>query len=103
MIWYDRLYVGKRIAPRAERIRKRLDSGRTDLDHYIITIARNPSDMLDIMNTSYLAQDSLRKRVPMIVALAADRAEAEELLLEITEDCVRDTGEADLRKYLQKA
>lgn len=103
MNWYEQLYIGERVLPYAKKIRKRLDAGQTDLGHYVITLASNPADLLDMMSTSFLTQESLRSRLPMIVGIAADRAEAEELVMNIVNDCVRETGGTDIRKYLQKS
>ncbi len=102
MKWYEPLYIGDKIAKYADRIRKRLESGQTELDHYIVTFSASPSDYLDVMNMRYLTQDTLRKYIPPIVGIAKDKSEAMELVVRITEECVRETGDADLRDYLLK-
>ena len=102
MKWYEPLYIGDNIAKYADRIRKRLESGQTELDHYIVTFAASPADYLDVMNMRYLTQDTLRKYIPPIVGIAKDKSEAMGLVVRITEECVRETGGADLRGYLME-
>ena len=101
MEWYGNLYIGERVNRYAARIRERLDAGKSDLGHYIITLAAHPSDYLDLFDTRYLTQDALRNRLPMVVGLAADRNEALIVVQKIVEDCVRETGSTDVRSFLQ--
>ena len=101
MKWYGNLYIGERVNRYAPRIRQRLDAGKSDIGHYIITLAAHPSDYLDLFDTRYLTQNALKKRLPMIVGLAADRDEALIVAQKIVEDCISKTGSWDVRTFLQ--
>ena len=100
--WSTNLYVGPSVARYSRRIRKRLDEGKSDVGHYLLTLAANENDELDILETFFLSQETIRDRLPAIVGIAGTKKEALELARKITEDCVQETGGADLRRYLQK-
>lgn len=100
LAWREPLYVGPGILSREKKIRKRLDQGKTDIGHYLITIASNGVDELDIVPTAFLGREMMRARLPLIVGLASDRREALDMLLEITGDCLRETGTLQLKKWL---
>ena len=98
--WYEPLYIGGSTGRYARKIRRRLDSGKTDVGHYLITIASNGTDELDIVQSGLLSQTILRSRLPMIVGLASGRKEALDLAAVIAEDCLRETGDVRIRKWL---
>ncbi len=100
LTWNKTLYVGTEASKYEKRIRKRLDRGKSVIGHYLITIAEGQNDELDLISTTLLTQDILRARIPLIVGLAYDRREALDLLVRITDDCVRETGGAQIRKWL---
>lgn len=101
--WYYNLYVGRKAEKYSGKIIKRLSTGKTDVGHYAITLAANPGDMLDIVNTFYLTQKSFAGRLPMIVGLAFDRDEAIQMAAGIIEESLAETGSPDARAYLESA
>ncbi len=98
--WYDPLYVDKTLKDREKGIRQRLNEGKVDLGHYLITLAGNGRDHLDVISTSFLSQRALYERLPMVVGLAATKKEAMKLVVKICRDCLEETGGADIRSYL---
>ena len=98
--WYEPLYVDDNLKNRKLSIKKRLDSGKVDLGHYLVTLASNGSDQLDVISTSYLSQKALYERLPMVVGLASTKKEAMKLVVSIADDCIRGSGGADIRGYL---
>ncbi len=98
--WNNSLYLGRMVQTREAEIRERLDSGKIDIGHYLITISVNPNDMLDIISTGTLITDHQRSQLPTVVGIAESKAEAVRLVIRITEDCIRECGNADLRTYL---
>ena len=98
--WYDPLYVGDGVRRYVRKIKKRISSGRTDVGHYLITLAANGTDELDIISTTFLEQKILRDHLPMIVGIAADRKEAIGLAVRITSDCLESTGDVHIREWL---
>ncbi len=99
MKWSEHLYVGDQVKRYADRVRKRLNKGKSDVGHYLITLAENDRDQLDIINTMFLMTDRSRDRLPLVLGIASTRGEALDLVRQMTEDCLNDTGTADLRAY----
>lgn len=101
MMWRKKLYIGKSVKKHARRIRKRLDTGKTDVGHYLITIAENSKDQLDIVNTVFLTPKR-REDLPKVIGIAGSEDEAIGLVEQMTRDCFKETGTANLRKYLEQ-
>ena len=101
LTWYDPLYVGPKAGRHVRKIRKRLDQGKTDLGHYLITVAANGVDELDIINSGFLTWKAVYDHLPMILGVAADREEALEIAGRIIEDCLRSTGGTDVRSFIK--
>lgn len=99
MKWHKDLYVGKQVRKHEKRIRRRLESGKTDVGHYLITLAENKHDQLDIINTVFLMRKERRETLPEIVGIAGSEDEAIELVEEMTQNCFAETGSANLREY----
>ena len=57
-------------------------------------------DQLEIINAEVLRQKYYRKRKNKVVGVAHLYPEAVEIVRCITEECVKATGEADLKSYL---
>lgn len=95
MRWYDMLWVG----PQAEKKRRRLiqdvKKGAGMPGAYLITLAENPKEMLDIIQArkSYLRDDLY------IVGIAMGKQEALELVEKIVEYVYRCTGGVDIRNF----
>lgn len=100
MKWRKNLYIGKSVKKHTGRIRKRLESGKTDVGHYLITFAENEKDQLDIINTIFLISEKRREELPEIIGIAGSEEEAIELVEQMIRDCLKSTGSADVRKWL---
>ena len=103
MYYCSRLYIGKSAARYEKRIRARLDAGKTDTGHYLITLASNGTDMLDIIGTGFLVQPSLARRLPIIVGIARTKKEAVDMVVQMVDDCLASRGDCDLRAYFESA
>lgn len=69
---------------------------------HIVTLASRNSDQLEIMAARELSQPVLRERLPMIVGLAADYAEAMDILYQIIEDAEAAGMRGRLRAFIEK-
>ncbi|MGN0255583.1 MAG: hypothetical protein ACI4D6_06385 [Chordicoccus sp.] len=102
MHYCNRLYIGKSAQRYEKRIRARLDAGKTDTGHYLITLASNGTDMLDIIGTGFLVQSPLA-RLPMIVGIARTKKEAINMVVQMVDDCLASRGDCDLRAFFESA
>lgn len=100
LTWYNRLYIGNNAKRKVNRVIKRLNAGKLVPGTYLITLASNEKDQLDIINAAQLIQPIVYRRCPMVVGIASGYDEAVELVIQITEESLEKTGKADLRKYL---
>ncbi len=97
--WYHSLYVGEGARKDLKSIRKKLNHGHAGFSQYIITLALNGTDMLDIMSGLYLPEKKIRNGLPMIVGIASTREEAFLLVRKMIDDCLAEQGNPDLRLF----
>ncbi|MCR5295189.1 MAG: hypothetical protein K6E30_08495 [Lachnospiraceae bacterium] len=98
--WMKDLVIGKGVGEKkAAEIMKKLDSGKMVSMYYLITLSSG-SDMLEIINTSYLAQSHAAAVLPPVVGIAVSRSEAKQMALELVDECFQKTGGADVKAYL---
>ena len=100
MRWYRDLYVSENITKKGIDLQKEVESGKYRRNLYLITLAMNGKDLLDIRKAAALSRASLRETLPLIIGGALGYSSALGLVEKIIGDCVRETGTADIRNYL---
>ena len=70
------------------------------MDIYLITLAANGQDMLDIIHSAYLKQPAVRRNLPMIVGIAKGYDEALELVQQMLSETYQATGIYRIPEYL---
>ncbi len=70
------------------------------MDIYLITLAANGQDMLDIIHSAYLKQPAVRRNLPMIVGIAKGYDEALELVQQMLSETYQATGTCRIPEYL---
>ena len=104
MKWYSELYVSENAQKKKNKILRKLKTNAGMLNIYLVTLAANPADMLDIISAAYLKQPAVRRNLPMIVGIACGYDEAVALVVKMLEDTLAATGEVCIPRYLaQKA
>lgn len=98
--WYENLYVGEQAKKRIRSHIRRISNGKPVKDIYLITIASNAENQLDIIHSFYLLQPIVKRMCPMIVGVAKGYDEARDLVVSMVEEAIEATGGADVRKYL---
>lgn len=68
-------------------------------DIYVISISKG-RDQLDCTHCCFLKQKNVRKQLGTVVGLAKGYSEMIELLRHMFEECVQNTGGADIKEYL---
>ena len=99
MKFYKHLYIGDTVKNPA-RIKRKLKL-HAGVSVIVITIA-NGADQLDIFHSAYLKQKYYRYHPPVIVGIASDYKEAVEIVLKITNECVSENGNCNLKEYLKQ-
>lgn len=99
MEWYRELYTGKSVREKKERFIRETEAGTYEGSRYLITLAANPRNELEILPVRELHFAYLRKNCPLVVGIAGNRREALEVLETIAGDVYRATGDVKIRKF----
>ena len=102
MIWYDKLYVGESIVHKTKKIKWKIMHNAGQIGIYVITLASNRQNLLDIIPSYELMQRGYPKREMVIVGLAKGYDEAVEVAASIVDEVYRNTGTFAVRTYLAK-
>ncbi|MCQ2754689.1 MAG: hypothetical protein MJ231_06545 [bacterium] len=99
--FYPSLYIGKSIKPKkVDKIKRKLAKKPLLCSQFLITIASNPKDQLDIFSARQLVQSYYDKYPPYIIGIAADYDEAVEIVELIVKECYLNRGDYSLREFL---
>ncbi len=101
MRWAVNLYTTEKTKNMLPRIIQKLRRGKLQPGIWLITIASNEQNLLDIFQSVYYIQPMFAKLNPDIVGIADSEEAAKELLQKIVEDVYRETGCFDVRTYFE--
>ena len=97
----ENLYTTEKTKKMLPRIMHKIRTGKLQSGIWLITIASNENNLLDIFQSLYYLQPMFQKMNPDIVGIAENEDTAKELLLQITSDVYRKTGSFDVRTYFK--
>lgn len=100
MRWYRKLYIGKTAKKKRYEIVWKVKHRAGMLGVYVITLASNEENLLDIIDSSVLLQPFYKNENIFIVGIACGYEEAIELAAHIIEELYRKTGEFQIRKFI---
>ena len=101
MRWAVNLYTTEKTKKMLPRIMNKLRMRALQPGIWLITIASNEQNLLDIFHSIHYMQPVFEKMNPDIVGVAESEYAAQELLIRITEDVYRETGGFDVRNYFK--
>ncbi len=102
MKWYKNLYLGETIAPKARRVINKIKKKQLTPDVYIIALASNSENLLDIIPARELLQPGYPAENIRIIGLAQGKKEAVELVTAIVDEVYQKTGQVKIQEYLKK-
>lgn len=100
MEWYKKLYTGESIQDKSEKIKWKIDHNAGQIQIYIISLAANPENLLDIIPAWEVMQKFYPKKNLFIVGLAKGWEEAVEVVQRIVLEVYENTGGFGVREYL---
>ena len=100
MIWYEDLYVGNSIIHKKNKIIWKIRHNAGQLNIYVIALASNDKNLLDIIPAQELLQKGYPRQQLYIVGLAKGYDEAVEVAVSIINEVYQKTGAFAVRKYL---
>lgn len=95
------LYTTEKTKRALPRIRHRLRTRRPQPEIWLITIASNENNLLDLFQAVYYIQPMFQKMNPDIVGIADSEDAAKEMFVKIIEDVLRKQGNFDVRTYFE--
>ena len=102
MKWHENLYSGESIRPRLKRIRWKVNHNAGQLRVYVITLASNEKNLLDIYPANTMLWHYFYKSSILIVGIAGSHEEAVELACQIVTQVYQDTGSFNVRSYIEE-
>ncbi len=100
MRWYHKLYIGKTARKKRYKIVWKVKHRAGMLGIYLITLASNKENLLDIIDASLLLQPYYKKEDIFIVGIACGYDEAVEVVTKIIEELYNETGDFNIRQFL---
>lgn len=102
MIWYDELYVGESIVHKTKKIKWKICHNAGQINIYVIALASNSENLLDIIPSQELLQKGYPKSGLRIVGLAKGYDEAVTVAVSIVDEVYQKTGAFAVREYLER-
>ena len=100
MKWYEDLYVGESIVHKKSIIKWKILHNAGQIDIFVISLASNPANLLDIIPAKELLQKAYPKKDMYVIGLAKGYEEAVNLTASIINEVYQQTGAFGLRDYL---
>lgn len=100
MRWYHKLYIGKTARNKRYKIVWKVKHRAGMLGVYLITLASNKENLLEILDSSLLLQPHYKKEDVFIVGIACGYEEAVEVVTKIIAELYNETGNFDIRQFL---
>ncbi len=97
----ENLYTTEKTKKMLPRIMHKIRTKRLQPGIWLITIASNEKNLLDMFQSIYYMQPMFAHLNPDIVGIAESEDAAKELLIRMTEDMYRETGNFDVRTYFR--
>lgn len=102
IIWYSRLYTGKKARKRRRSIIRGIRNGRFQVSAYVITPPSDGHNILDIYPASMLMHPLMADREIRILGIAYGYQEALEVAGAVVQDMYRATGGFCLNEFLER-
>ncbi|MDO4322073.1 MAG: hypothetical protein Q4C61_06055 [Lachnospiraceae bacterium] len=103
MNWYPDLYVGKKAEKKKEALIRKIESGKTPVNTYLLALPAGDDNQLEIIPAWNMKFWYNKKSCPMIVGLGCGKDEMISMVQQIVQETVDRTGNADIRKYLENS
>lgn len=101
MQWALNLYTTEKTKKALPRIMQKVGKRKIQPGVWLITIASNERNLLDIFHSVYYVQPMFAKLNPCIVGIAESEDAAKELAAKILEDIWKQNGNFDVRTYFK--
>ena len=102
MKWYKNLYLGEGVQDHATKIINRIKKNKPTIDVYVIALASNADNQLDLIPSWELLQKGYPKENLRIIGLAQGKQEALQVVTDLVDEAYQKTGNANVLEYFKQ-
>ena len=99
--WQKDLYLDGITKHMVDKIKDRAERERVQYPFFVVSLASNEDNLLDIMHINELLFPYYRKRTTKVLGVAGSRQQAKIMAAAIISKVYQDTGTCDVRKFFQ--
>lgn len=100
MVLYENLYVADSLQKNKDKIIEMIKKGKPKLRLYVVALAFNPVNLLEIIYYNELLQPYYKEQEIHIIGIASSKEEAMDMVKTIIASVYHNTQTFDVRKYL---
>ncbi len=100
MTWYVHLYVGEKAKKQVRKTMVRINRRKPTPGIYLLTLPHNGRNVMEIVSTAVLQQETAHMRCPQVIGIARGREEAYALMEKILKETYANTGGFRVEAYL---
>lgn len=100
--WYKNLFLDGITRHTARQIQLRIEKEKLQYPVFLVALASNEDNLLDVMNVNELLFSYYKKRTTHILGLASSRQQAKIMAAVIVSKVYQDTGGCDVRAYVKE-
>ena len=78
-----------------------MEHRRPQYEVYLITLAQNPENQLEIIGANQMLQKTVYRRCPEIIGMAKGKDEATDLAVDIVKNIYGETGAFQVKEYFK--
>lgn len=93
------LYLSEEVKKKEKKIIRDIERRKLQLKVTVIALATNPNNLFDLYDSKELLQPYYKKYDIQVIGLAADMDDAKQLVCQIVEEIVQETGADYIREY----
>ena len=96
-------YLGSGITPeKLDKIKRKMEKKPLMTDYYLVTLAGNERDLLDIYSSRFLGQKYYESHIPYVCGIADNHSDAVTLVEQIVKDCLAARGDLKVREFIME-
>lgn len=100
MRYLKKLYVSEKLKGKEEKVIRSLEEGKFQFRVYLLVIPKRKENQLEVLHSGMFLQQWYAKEDVLVAGFAEGYDQALELVRQITEETVSQTGDAGIREYL---
>ena len=96
------LYLSEEVKDKEKKIIRAIKRGKLQLNVTVIALPANPNNILDLYDSKELLQPYYKNAEIHVIGLAGDMDDAKQLVCQIVEEIVQNTGTDYIKEYFER-